>query len=45
MKIISIFAGQLDYLWVYLLAPIMGGLIGIWAYQMINQSSAEVIPS
>ena len=41
----ALIAGQLDYLWIYLLAPIIGGLIGIRVYQMINHSSAEVIPS
>jgi MIP family channel proteins len=41
----ALIAGQLDYLWIYLLAPIIGGLIGILIYQAINQPNSEVITS
>ena len=39
----ALIAGQLDHLWIYLLAPIIGGLIGIWIYQVISQPNNEVV--
>ena len=39
----AIIAGQFDYLWVYLLAPIIGGLIGVLIYQVISQPNNEVV--
>ena len=39
----ALIAGQFDHLWIYLLAPIIGGLIGIWIYQVISQPNNEVV--
>jgi glycerol uptake facilitator-like aquaporin len=32
----AVVSGQMDYLWVYLIAPMVGALIAVWARQMIQ---------
>lgn len=39
----ALISGQLNHLWIYLLAPVLGGLIGILFYQATRQSVPEAV--
>jgi MIP family channel proteins len=37
----ALFSGQLSHLWIYLIAPILGGLFGILLFEATRQESAQ----
>ena len=37
----ALVSGQLDHLWIYILGPVAGALLGAWAYRVVCCSDAE----